>query len=274
MWTIQDLKAKGKTAFKKNYWACVGVAFLAFLIDGGLSGVRSYKDIANRDDMGNSSVFSGFNTPEALAVLAFLMIVIIIAIIIGFVLRAFLINPLLLGCNKFFIENRNSSSQKANIIGFGFKSNYGNIVKVMIVKDIFVFLWTLLFIVPGIIKAYEYRLTPYLLAENPDMDWKEALDRSKMMMDGQKWNSFLLDMSFIGWIILTVVSFGIVGIFYAYPYILATDVELYFAISRCNGGDMNEDPFYNPSGMNDGLNSESSFSEPSNVQDVDFTVED
>lgn len=260
MWTIPELKTKGKKAFKINYWNCVVVAFLAFLLDGGFSGVTSYRDLANREsDMGNSSVFGGFNTPETLALLSFLIIAIIIAAIIGFVLRAFLINPLLLGCNKFFIENRSNSAAKTNIIRFGFKSNYGNVVKVMIIKDIFVFLWTLLLIVPGIIKSYEYRLAPYLLAENPDIDWKEALDRSKMMMNGQKWNSFLLDLSFIGWILLTVVTVGIVGIFYAYPYILATDVELYFAISRGNFENMSGNSFYHHYETNDGSKSESNF---------------
>ena len=72
-------------------------------------------------------------------------------------------------------------------------------------------------------------MVPYILAENPGMDHKEAFLISKKMMMGQKWNVFVLDLSFIGWRILEAITFGIVGVFYVEPYYQATMAELYAA---------------------------------------------
>ncbi len=93
-----------------------------------------------------------------------------------------------------------------------------NVVLVMFLKNLFTSLWTLLFVIPGIVKHYEYLMIPYILAENPGMDRKEAFQISKRMMDGQKMETFILDLSFIGWILLSAITCGIVGIFYVNPY--------------------------------------------------------
>ena len=76
-------------------------------------------------------------------------------------------------------------------ISYGFKSNYLNIVKIMFFRSLFTVLWGLLFIIPGIIKAYEYSMIPYLLSENPDMDMQQAFDESRRMTYGQKWQIFV-----------------------------------------------------------------------------------
>ena len=75
--------------------------------------------------------------------------------------------------------------------------------------NLFIALWTLLLIVPGIIKSYEYRMVPYILAENPGMNRKEAFAISKRMMTGKKWATFVLDLSFFGWIFLSIFTCGI-----------------------------------------------------------------
>ena len=105
--------------------------------------------------------------------------------------------------------------------------HYVNVVLAMFLKNLFTSLWTLLFVIPGIVKHYEYLMIPYILAENPGMDRKEAFQISKRMMDGQKMETFILDLSFIGWILLSAITCGIVGIFYVNPYREATFAELY-----------------------------------------------
>lgn len=85
----------------------------------------------------------------------------------------------------------------------------------------------LLFIIPGMIKLYEYRLIPYILAVRPDIDRKEAFRLSKVLMDGNKADAFVLDLSFWGWNLLAAYSMGILGIIYVYPYMNATYVEFY-----------------------------------------------
>ena len=93
-------------------------------------------------------------------------------------------------------------------------------------REIKIFLWSLLFVIPGVIKSYEYSMVPYILAENPQMPTDRAFELSKLMTRGEKWKIFVLDLSFLGWKILGVLCCGIGGIFLA-PYIEATYAELY-----------------------------------------------
>lgn len=143
------------------------------------------------------------------------------------VLKIFVGNALLVGGSRFFVLNQ-TDTPKVGTLGYVFKSgNFSNVVIVMFMRDLFTFLWSLLFFVPGVIKFYEYRMVPYILAENPAMPREEAFLISKRMMTGQKWNTFVLDLSFIGWIILSAMTGGILGIFYVEPYRQATIAELY-----------------------------------------------
>lgn len=93
-----------------------------------------------------------------------------------------------------------------------------------------VFLWSLLFIIPGIIAAYSYAMVPYILAENPNLEPKEVLDLSKKMMKGNKWRFFCLGFSFIGWYILCILTLGIGYVFLA-PYPVAANACFYKDVS-------------------------------------------
>lgn len=113
---------------------------------------------------------------------------------------------------------------------FVFRNNYVNVCVNIFLKQLFTFLWCLLLIVPGIVKAYEYMMVPYLLAENPDMSREEVFAMSKRMMDGNKWNAFVLDLSFIGWMILGALTLNIVNVLYTNPYRYLTSAELYHTL--------------------------------------------
>ncbi len=156
-----------------------------------------------------------------------LITTIIFAIVLVF--DAFILNPLEMGCNKFFLKNLEDEATLSNVTA-GFEKGYMNIVKILLRRDIAIILWSMLFVIPGIIKAYEYRMIPYLLAENPNMTWKEAFTESKTMMTGNKWKAFVLDLSFIGWNLLSVLTLGILSIFYVNPYRFSTNAALYEAI--------------------------------------------
>lgn len=88
---------------------------------------------------------------------------------------------------------------------------------------LFTFLWSLLFVIPGIVKAYSYALTPYILAKYPEVQAKEALKVSMKIMDGKKAELFVLYLSFIGWAMLAGITFGLLGIFFVIPYMAITD---------------------------------------------------
>lgn len=132
------------------------------------------------------------------------------------------------GCIRFFQKLRMNVPTGIGEVTGNFKDgNFKNIVLTNLIMYIKIYLWTLLFIIPGIIKTYEYRLIPYILAVRPDIDRKEAFRLSKILMDGYKWKSFVLDLSFWGWNILAAYTMGILGIVYVYPYMNATYVEFY-----------------------------------------------
>lgn len=152
--------------------------------------------------------------------------VVLIVAAIAFLVQVFLLNPLSVGCSRFFVRNLSDTAQVKEIC-YGFDNHYMNHVKIMFFRSLYTFLWTLLFVIPGIVKSYEYQMVPYILTENPDITKEDAFALSKRMMDGNKWNAFVLDLSFLGWQILSGITFGILGIFYVEPYVCQTGAALY-----------------------------------------------
>ena len=110
------------------------------------------------------------------------------------------------------------------------------IAVIMFLRNIYNALWYLT-IIGGVIKTYEYRMIPYILAENPNIKRKEAFAMSKQMMKGNKWKAFVLDLSFFGWNFLSVLTFGLLSILYVNPYNAATNTELYAVLKSCNLGE-------------------------------------
>lgn len=162
------------------------------------------------------------------------IVVLAIVLIVSLVWAAFIHNPIEVGSKRFFFKSLGEKAQVKEI-AYAFDNNYKNVATVMFYKTLYEMLWTLLFIIPGIVKAYEYRMIPYLLAENPNLTKEQAFAISKQMMDGQKWNAFVLDLSFIGWDILSACTMGILGIFYVEPYKNMTNAALYEELSLQNG---------------------------------------
>ena len=103
-------------------------------------------------------------------------------------------------------------------------------------QGLYIFLWTLLFIIPGIIAAYRYAMTSYILAENPEMGAGEAIDRSKELMMGNKWRLFCLHFSFIGWGFLCMLTMGI-GNLWLTPYMQAATAAFYRDITAPLAGE-------------------------------------
>lgn len=108
-------------------------------------------------------------------------------------------------------------------LGFG---NWLHVVWGMILSTIYIFLWTLLLIIPGLIKSYSYALTPYILVEHPEMSANEAIEESMRLMDGHKFDLFYLQLSFIGWAILSILSLGL-GFFWLIPYQMTAQAAFY-----------------------------------------------
>lgn len=101
--------------------------------------------------------------------------------------------------------------------------------KVTFLVGLYTFLWSLLFIIPGIVKSYSYSMSLYILAENPGKSARECINESKIITNGHKWELFVLVLSFMGWLILTVLTLGIAGI-WAIPYMNSTYANAYVSM--------------------------------------------
>lgn len=230
MWSRVELKDKAKFNVKSFYWKSVLVAFLLSLATGGGGSSNGRNNNQSDGNIIKNYFLNGFATRWIALVLGLAVIAIIGIAIAGIAIDMFLLNPLEVSCKKYFLDGSNGNAELSNL-SYAFKNNYANQVATMFLRNLFIFLWSLLLIIPGIVKAYEYRMIPYLLAENPNLSFSEAKSISSQMMEGEKWNAFVLDLSFIGWNILSGITFGVVGAFWVGPYKAYTDAELYKALA-------------------------------------------
>ncbi|HIX29116.1 MAG TPA: DUF975 family protein [Candidatus Blautia stercoravium] len=204
-WNRAQLKIDAKAAFKRNYGTCVLVGVILSLLSGAVSIVQQRQTDQYYIQWG--------------AVISISLIALLVEILVW--------NVFAVGGCRFFVENRDYSAPASKLL-FGFQgSHYGNVVWVMFLMGLKIFLWTLLLIIPGIIKAYEYMMVPYILAEQPDINQADAFAISRQLMMNQKFDAFVLQLSFIGWYLLAACTCGIVGIFWSVPYYHATEAELY-----------------------------------------------
>ena len=252
MWKRRELKTKAKAAFKANYWKCVFVAFIMVLvaseiyftafIDGAPAKetktapetavqvtAPADESIDNLPAELTAALEEESKTNEVSNRISISMGVMALSLLI----TIFFINPFVVGCQHFFKKNSAAPAEPGEM-GFSFKNKYGNIIFTVFLRDLLILLWTLLFIIPGIVKSYSYRLVPYIISDNPGLSGEEALKKSSEMMKGNKWKTFVLDLSFIWWFLLSIITFGIVYLFYVNPYYLATDAELYLKLKETN----------------------------------------
>ena len=165
----------------------------------------------------------------------------------AFLVQLLIINPLVAGCKYFFARNSREKTMVGEVAG-GFDRGYGRVVKGMFLKDLFLIFWTLLFIIPGIIKSFSYRMVPYILVDQPELTATQAITRSRQMMKGNKWRAFVLDLSFILWYILSALTLGLLGLFFVHPYYEATNAELYQALKDAPLDDDYDDDRYDDDG--------------------------
>lgn len=125
------------------------------------------------------------------------------------VLPLFLIGPLGVGLVIFFKNIIRTSSVRIETLFQGFLTDFKGSLLIGLMSTIFVALWSLLFIIPGIVKGYAYSMAYYLKSEHEDWDWRKCLDESTKLTNGHKFDLFILDLSFIGWYIVGSLCFGI-----------------------------------------------------------------
>ena len=139
-----------------------------------------------------------------------------------------LVGPLYFGLAAFFLSLARGKEQGdlADLFKGFTDGGFVRLLLLGLLQSIFVFLWSLLFLIPGIVKKYSYSQSIYLAYDHPDWEWKQCIDESRRIMNGHKWQLFVLDLSFIGWYIVGMLVCGI-GVLWVYPYQEAAHAEFY-----------------------------------------------
>lgn len=258
MWTRNELKKKAKGALSGHFWWAVVVSGIFGIIEGmglnSLSGNLSMplSALLNADKIKNmqgqlpdgttlsfksicETLLGQSNADDAVQLLiasiviffSIYLLVIVILFLVKSLIQIFLVNPFIVSKNLYYINNRNAMGRVRDLVTSFTRGSYGSIIKGMFMRDLYVGLWSLLFIIPGIIKYYSYFMVPYIIAENPSVPISRAFEISKRTMNGEKWKVFVLQLSFIGWYFLASIAFFGLGFLFLNPYMEATYAELY-----------------------------------------------
>jgi len=222
--SASDLRARARQSLTNHYWNAVLVAFVAaifgaWILGGGFSIDFEIEEITDRFG----------RVPTLLTV--YLAVVGFIASVIS--LPRFILGGVVqMGYAKYLLGQHDGQEGSVKDLFSMFDYFKAGFLQALL-RGIFVFLWSLLFIIPGIIKGLSYSMTPFILAENPNMTAREAINASKVLMDGHKGELFWLDLTFIGWELLCALTGGI-GTFFLAPYKNAAYAAFYRDITHPN----------------------------------------
>ena len=176
------------------------------------------------------SILNGLN--KILGGAVSVAVVIIVANLVFVVIKILFISVLEIGRNRYFLEQRRYEKTNMDRLLYSYKSKKNfSLAWILFVKSVYLFLWSIT-IVGWFIKYYEYRMIPYVLAENPNIKRKEAFKLSKELMRGDKFNLFKLHLSLIGWKILGLLTFNLLNIFFTNIYIETLHTEFYATMRK------------------------------------------
>lgn len=243
MWNRKDVKDYAKDFLRKHYWKAFIVCLIVAIVTGGagtnstVSNRGRYNNINVEYNSGkipmeiNNPIGNYFLSKVGISPFVFLGVgTIIIFGILFLVLFVTVGYALEVGRARFFLKGFKDDVDIGKLFSTFNTGEYFNVVKTMFIKNLYLIGWTLLFIIPGVIKSYEYRMVPYIVAEDPSLGADEAIQKSRDMTYGHKSDLFVLDLSFIGWNLLGMLLFGI-GVLFVIPYVEATNAKVYNVIS-------------------------------------------
>lgn len=229
-------KTRAKQILQNNFWYLTGIVLLVALLSLDLIGASAEYTTNTAGYSGWQIYFHIFNIDyeySTYKISVFVFLIGIVNLIFGVCIK-----PVLeYGKNNIFKYASMDRIHEMNLFD-GFKYNYGKVVMINLVKSVLIFGYTLLLIVPGIIKSYELRFTNEILEEHPDWGYTEVFAESKRLTDGLKLELFVLDLSFLGWSIvaglLSIVTLGLAT--YAFDtYPSATNAEVYLWLKQDRG---------------------------------------
>ena len=233
MRTTSELRTAARMALQGNWGKAVLVGLVASLLGGtGSSGPEinfEYNDNgANVNlEFAGQTIYSTSESlnPQLVAFLTGAATFIIIAAIVFAVIMILIGSIVEIGYAKVNLNLMQHEEPSFDTL-FAYLPYWKTAVISSLLRSLYVLLWSLLFIIPGIVASYSYRMTSYILAENPDLTASEAIDMSKQMMEGKRMDLFILELTFLGWDILCMLTLGI-GYLWLGPYKQATFAAFY-----------------------------------------------
>ena len=225
-----DFKQQALGALRGNWFIAIIAGLIASLF-GGLTFGGGSGGSSSSSDGGSGGSGGGTYLPmeeldamleELLSNEVIVAILGIVAIFVGIIailgiIRFVIGGAIGVGYSRFNLDLIDGKGAKLSTVFGGFKQLVSALVA-RILRSIYVTLWTLLFIIPGIIANFSYSMVHYVMADNPEMGANEAIAESKRLMKGNKWRLFCLCFSFIGWELLALIFTLGIGMLWVVPY--------------------------------------------------------
>ena len=243
MLVAEDFREKARTALSGNWGVAIGTGFVASLLG-------AYTALDNGSGNGGTQMserevetLATFLSYEALMLLAATMVILSMVFLGYGIVKLVIGGPISLGYVKFNLNMVNGATPDFSDL-FSQFHRFKEAFCAHFLRGFYIVLWTLCFVIPGIIATYSYALVPYILYENPGMPATEVISASKRMMEGNRWRLFCLNISFIGWGFLAVFTLGI-GFLWLKPYMEASYAAFYEELKReqfvmSTGGDFTQ----------------------------------
>ena len=210
------IKSMARWRLQTEKGAAILAALAALLCGSSLSSGVQFRLRMNVSD----------ESAQLLAALAPLLLILGLA---GVAYSVFLGNVIQTGLRGWFMRYSRGENMQAGEVFASFRI-YLPSMTTSLLRGVFVFLWSLLFIIPGIVMSYAYSMTDYIIYENPNLTPSRALQMSKAMTQGYKGDLFVFDLSFFGWALLSALTCGILGIVYVNPYMYTAHAGMYDAL--------------------------------------------
>lgn len=221
---ISYIRATARKKLAGKWAIAIGVAAVASLLGGLITGTSFLPEITMQiDNMMDllyqldprllTRVFGGFLSSSLISLAIFLVS-----------------GTIQLGYTQFLLKQHDEQETSFNDL-FSQFHRFGQGFAQKFLRGLYIFLWSLLLVVPGIIKRLGYAMTPFIMTDHPELTASEAITRSKEMMDGHKWDLFVLNLTFIGWIILCLLTLNL-GFLALNPYMNAAYAAFYREISN------------------------------------------
>lgn len=220
-----DIRAEARDRLRGNWAQSIGVALVASLLGGTVTSASSGSSAGS----GSSFNFNAGDLQQMPEIVSTIVLA-VVGVVALMALAQFIIGGTIqLGYASYLLrQNRRQDPRFSDLFSEFYRFGRGFAQKFLV--GLYTLLWTLLFVIPGIVKGFSYAMTPFILADYPEMTANEAITASRKLMDGHKWELFVLGLTFIGWQILCALTLGI-GLLWLIPYQNAAYAAFYREIT-------------------------------------------